>query len=107
MSAIHLIVTAAHDDSFQCLNTPNHYESASWYLNVHKVNRLINEHGRIYFHRTKADASFRGGQVTGYRLVYTPEGQERKVFVFLQDDAGVGVQTGLPGWGQEKKYVWG
>ena len=107
MSAIHIIVHEEHDDTFQLRNEPNSYEIGRWRLGAQTLDRLINDDGRIYFHRTQADAPFRGGQLTGYRTVYTPERRKLKVICFLQDNQGVvGVETGLPGWSRAIRYAW-
>ena len=82
------------------------YTSGFWAVSPKTAKRLHG--GDIYFHRSRKDPSFLGGQIIDSRPARLDEYPKpnRIVFRFKAEPGHSGVVTDAAGWGQEKKFVW-
>ena len=79
------------------------YESGFWSLGSEKAQSLVG--GDVYFHRARANPSFFGGRVLGYRIQAEGEFAGRVVLRLRSEMGHQGVKTGSTGWSLEKKIV--
>ena len=79
------------------------YESGFWLLGAERAQALVG--GDVYFHAARADPSFFGGRVLGFRVQGDGEFAGRIVLRLRSDLEHKGVTTGRDGWSMEKKIV--
>lgn len=79
------------------------YESGFWALGAEKAQSLVG--GDVYFHSARANPSFFGGRVLGFRIQADGEFAGRVVLRLRSEMDHQGVRTGSTGWSVEKKIV--
>jgi hypothetical protein len=96
---IHLI---EHLNNFAKLQD-NVWESGWWKLDEIKAQKLVG--GEIYFHKTRQDPSFYGGNILGYRVEQDGEFQGRVIFKLKHIQSCRNVITDKSGWSNDMKIT--
>ncbi len=79
------------------------FESGFWAVAEETAADLVG--GDIYFHKKRAEPSFFGGRILGFRRQIEGEYVGRIIFRFRSEMDHEGVVTEREGWGMEKKIV--
>ncbi|ACB94879.1 hypothetical protein [Beijerinckia indica] len=81
--------------------TPPVHESGFWTFYEAEANKLVN--GKLYLHKTKAEPSYFGGTIIGYRLAEAGEPYPGKIlFKVSEEEACKGI-----GWeGDKHPMAW-
>lgn len=79
------------------------WECGWWKVDEGEARKLIG--GHIYFHKKRAEPSFYGGTIRGYRVEPDAPNQGRIIFEFEYQSGCRGVKTDKLGWSVTKKIV--
>jgi hypothetical protein len=81
----------------------NVWESGCWKIDESKAQQLVG--GDIYFHKTRAEPSFYGGTILGYRVEADGEDQGRIIFKLEHSQSHRNVCTDKSGWSKDIKII--
>ncbi len=96
---IHLV---EHVNNFVKLQD-NLWESGWWKLDEQKAEKLVG--GQIYFHKTRQEPSFYGGNILGYRVEEVGQHQGRIIFKLQHSKTCRNVCTDKSGWSDNMKII--
>ena len=96
---IHLVEPLNHFVKLQ----DDEWESGGWKLAEDKAKQLVG--GEIYFHKKRAEPSFYGGTILGYRVHQDDEHGGQIVFKLRYSPSCRGLRTDKTGWTKDVKII--